>query len=122
LTSIVRRPSAALSDEDRLALGRLVRAATESRTQLDLVCTAQTYTATKRYRWRLLNIVNAAEHGQLKIGVDYSTTTVEERRALMNQMRSDLGRQAILRRWSADTEQHPDATPESPYDDERASP
>ncbi|MEV4136089.1 hypothetical protein AB0J72_28450 [Dactylosporangium sp. NPDC049742] len=52
-------------------------------------------------------------------GVDYSRETVEERRALMNQMRADLGRPAVLRRWSAGAVGDAEDVPESPYDDER---
>lgn len=92
-----RSSSGAKPDVDEIH--DLVRVATEARTQLDLVGGEAVFAATKRYHWELVDIAAAVEKGQPTTDSNVGIMTADLRRALMNQIRKDLGRPPVLQRW-----------------------
>jgi hypothetical protein len=110
-----RGQSSPFVDVDIDQVRRLKQTMTEARTLLDLIGSEAVYAATKRYHWRLLEFITAAEEGTLKTGTDVDGLAVELRRTLMNQIRSDIGRPPILRRWSpTDSSTNDDGVPVPP--------
>ncbi|WP_439660936.1 hypothetical protein ACSHWB_05135 [Lentzea sp. HUAS TT2] len=99
LTRAGKQRSSSGAEPDAGEIHDLVRLATEARTQLDLVGGEAVFAATKRYHWELVDIAAAVEKGQPTADTDIGVMTADLRRALMNQIREDLGRPPVLRRW-----------------------